>query len=469
MMSPLKLPVRALPARRDLLSRLAASGLVAALALVPTMLLAGAHSASAAPFTAAPVSPVAPEEIEVRLPSGQTWRADISERVDVVFEHQGVIQTLTGHFTKVDRRYVVLKTVVAGADTERVMFLSDIREIRRAAVADQPVEGRTPRARPGSGAAATERPEGSVYGEKGVFVLPLEGMVGINFRYQEIEEIGKHADQWGPGQIIVLHIKSGGGIVPEAEKISDALIDVKRRHRVVAWIEEAISAAAYTALHCEEIYFMSTGTMGAITMFAGGVSITGAALQAWLDRLSFIAERHGNRNPIPIRAMVYSKLWATYDKDPVTGRITWYETDQGEFRLSGPTDNLVVNASNALHSGLSNGTADTTAELAKLLQLQEWNELSDHGRRIAARWNDTVERSQQDIRRLFNQYQVRGTGTGSAETVLQSRIQVIRELIRWWDRAPNVCRYAVGLPPKEELERALRELERELAERRRRR
>jgi hypothetical protein len=436
-------------------------------------LLAASAVAVSIAVTPAIAAPAAPQEVEVMLPTGQTWRADISERVEVEYLQGGVVQTRTGHFSRVDRRYVVLQTVIAGSETAQVIFLSDIRKIRSAA---KPEERESERPRRGRGQEATEggdkpseRPDGSVFQEQGVFVLPMSGMVGINFRYQEIEEIGKHADQWGPGQIIVLIIDSGGGIVIEAEKISDAMIELKRRHRVVAWIREAISAAAYTALHCDEIYFMRLGTMGAMTMFAGDTAISGAELYAWLDRVSEIATRHGSRNPIPIRAMVYSRLTASYDKDPVTGRVTWYDNDQGEFVLVGPRDNLTLNASNALHSGISNGTADTPEELAKLLQLEKWNELSDHGRRIAERWNDTVERSQQEIRRLFSQYQIRGTGTGDQEVVLQSQMQVIRELMRWWDRAPNVCRYSVGLPPKEILERQLREMERTLADMRRRR
>ena len=58
------------------------------------------------------------------------------------------------------------------------------------------------------------------------------------------EEIG--TDKSG---VVVLRVSSGGGALFEIQKISDEIhFNYKKRFRVVAWIESAISAAAMSAL-----------------------------------------------------------------------------------------------------------------------------------------------------------------------------------------------------------------------------
>ena len=63
------------------------------------------------------------------------------------------------------------------------------------------------------------------------------------------------------------------------------------------------SAAAFTALHCDEIYFMHEGAMGSMTMFAGGVAKQGAELEAWLKMAGEVASESG-RDPQIARCMI---------------------------------------------------------------------------------------------------------------------------------------------------------------------
>jgi len=425
-------------------------------------------TSSASPISMAPCgqwtsTAALDEQFEVRLPSGSTWRAGRDAAVEVEFSENGVTQRLVGQFTKVDRRYVVLSTTVVGVPTEKVIFIADISEIRAAPAVDPVAGGARPGAAPGRGPDAENRPEGAVYGKKGVFVLPLEGGVGLEFRWQEIDEIGRHADQWGHGQIIVLRIKSPGGSVSEAEKISDTLAELKKRHRVVAWVEEAISGGAYVALHCEEIYFTSDGTMGAITQWnmGSGRAVSKPVQDAWAERCADVAERYGNHNRFPIRAMVASYYMASYDVHPETGVITWYPDTRGKHVLSGPSENLVLNASNAVHSGIAKAIANSHDDLAKALQLEEWHEISGHGREIARRWQRTVETASAEIQMLFNELNM-APSSGDPLTTARRTLAVVRSLISWWDRAPNVC-MQFGIIPKEELQRRERDIMREIS------
>ena len=173
--------------------------------------------------------------------------------------------------------------------------------------------------------AAPAAAPGDVGKQRQVFILPQSGMVGVGLRAAEMEKVEKAADKFGPGQIIVLRINSPGGLVTEADEIDKVLNRVREKHRLVAWLEEAISAAAVTALHCREIYFMNLGSMGSATMFSGDKSITGPQLDAWLRRISEIAEA-GGRNGHVAKCMVYSPLVVSYTRDPKTGKVTFFPT-----------------------------------------------------------------------------------------------------------------------------------------------
>lgn len=302
----------------------------------------------------------------------------------------------------------------------------------------------------------------------GVIVLPLSGMVGIEFRHQEIEAVGKEADRikelTGISPIIVLDIESGGGLVIEMEKIHQTLVEIRKRHRVVAWIREAISAACATALHCHEIYFRTEGNAGAMTMFAGTRAVQGEELERWLRTAGDWAE-YGGRSRYIAEAMIHEPKLLSYDKDPVTGEVTWYNDLSGEFVLSRAGENLSFTVSTALHSGFADGRADTEEELAKLLDLPAWHEVSDFGRRIHKEWNATIERARVEIPRLFGEYQIiQGSSVASNAQKIRQAITLVEELIRWWDRCPNVCEYEFGIPPKDVLERQLRELKKQLAD-----
>ena len=466
---------------KSLLSILAAAVWATSLSLLP----ATASSASAAALLTAPA------EDHLTFRSGRSWRGDVGDRVRVEFSENGVVQTLEGTLTRIEKRYLQVEGVIAGQTAVKTIFLSDVRDMTSigGGTATEPAPatggGSITPSRPGTSSApaapaaptrdlAPPTDDGvnrSVAGEEwpGVFLLPLSGTLGIGLRHQEIEKIAEEADKYGPGQIIVLLIDSPGGLVIEGDKISASINRIKKNHRVVAWVREAISGGAFTALHCDENYYMSFGALGAITMFAGQTAASGAELQAWLQRCADVAEA-GGRNKYVVQAMIHAPLMVSYDRDEETGRITYYNTLEGEYDLSDEVNNLTLNASNALHSGYSQGTADTEEELAKLMQLPEWKEAGNGvGRRIHDSWQRTVEQAQEEVPKLVQRLNFKGSGTGDPAVVLGTRIQILQEILRWYDRCYPVCVYEVGLPrDPEPLKRQLEELRYQLGQMRRR-
>jgi hypothetical protein len=161
--------------------------------------------------------------------------------------------------------------------------------------------------------------------------------------------------------------------------------------------------------------------------------------------------------------MIDDEVLLSYDKDPETGEVTWHNDLSGKVVLSDAKTNLVFTASTAVDSGFADGIADTNAELAALLNLPEgkWNEKSDYGRKIAKEWMSLVERAKEEIPLLAARYDYKGAASG-ARAKIGVQIGIMKDLIRWWDRCPNVCLLS-GVPPKEDLERNIEELKRILA------
>jgi ClpP class serine protease len=411
------------------------------------------------------LSAYAAETEIIKLKDGSRWRGQLNDTVHVEYLQQGVTVSVDGKLTKVEDLYVQVDGTFAGAKAKKTVFKGDIvtmktLESASGAAMAEPEAG-------AAGATAAVAAEENALVDKdapGVFVLPMKGMVGEGFRHQEIVALAEYIDKnYGPGQIIVLDIESGGGLGIEMEKIHLKLKDIRQRHRVVAWIREAISAAAATASNCNEIYFRTTGTLGAMTGFNSGTgqSLKGEELHKWMEAAGRWME-FGGRSKYIAWAMIDDEAMLSYDKDPVTGEVTWHNDTSGQVVLSDAKTNLVFTASTAVDSGFADGVADTNEELAKLLNLPggKWNEKSDYGRKIAEEWLDTVEEAKERIPLLARRLDYKGAASGG-KVMLGNQIKIFEELIRWWDRAFNVC-LLMNVPPKEQLERQVEELRRQM-------
>ncbi len=302
----------------------------------------------------------------------------------------------------------------------------------------------TPASKPATDAAANSKTDSTKPGavekdsRRQVFILPLSGMVGVGLRHQEMEKIEKEADKFGPGQIIVIRINSGGGLVTEGDEIGITLSRMRDKHRVVAWIEEAISGAAFTAMHCREIYFMKTGSLGSITMFAGDKSAQGKELEAWIERVGDVSADAGRNRQVG-RCMVYSPLVVSYTKDPKSGKVTYFDNDSGEVMLSDDKDNLTFTEDVALACGFSQGTADTEAELFNIMQLKPNSYVvNPNGKKVGDAWEKTVTDSKKASSRLMTEWEIKGSSQGQIAQI-QARKKLLDEMLRIWEKCEPVA------------------------------
>ena len=398
------------------------------------------------------------DAVEIRLTDGSRWRGQVSDQVQVTVREQGIEVRMQGRLVVAAEWFITLETDLAGELRRKTIFKGDILSIR---TIDGPealgkIDDKTTRPKRGSHRAV----ETGDANQPGVFVLPLKKTVGTYIRHEEMEAIAEEADKYGPGQIIVLILNTPGGSVTEMEKIHEVLMKSKKRHRLVAWIKEAISAGCAIAMHCDEIYFMKEGSAGAMTAYSGQTALQGEQLQEWLRRAGDWAEAGGRKRYIA-EAMIKASKLLSYDVDPDTGERTFYPDLSGEFVLSDEVNNLVFTATQAVHSGFADGIADTEEELAELLDLPRWHETSDYGRKIAKKWYDTVKLAERELPLLQARLRYAGSGSGDQVVILGKRIKILQEVIRWHDRAPNMMQ---GAPSKQELQREIKELRKQLAD-----
>ena len=419
---------------------------------------------------------------DVTIADGTIVAVDAGNKVRLVYavsaegKPAAAPKTIAGTVKRVlvDAKSLVVSVKEAGREKDVVVKWSDIKELS--------VDGAKPSSKPtakpatttpskdaaaapatGTKTADTKPTDTAAAGDKKtVFIMPWEGTVGIGARHDEIKRIAAEADKIGPGQIIVLQIISPGGLVIEGDKIDETLNELKTRHRVIAWIKEAISAAAFTSLHCEEIYFMRVGTIGAITMFAGTESIKGAELEAWVKKVGDVAQEAGRSRWIG-EAMVTNAPLLSYDRDD-DGNVTWYNTLEGKYDLSDAEQNLTLNADTALHCKFSDGTADTVEELLALLHLDNGKAIvSNVGFKIHETWQKTLNDCLEDKTRIIRDV-MNPAGSDNAAQI-GSQIKAIRKLIEWWDKCPPCLQYeSPPVPPKEQLEKQIKQLQKQLGE-----
>jgi hypothetical protein len=377
---------------------------------------------------------------DVKLKDGTVWRGDVGARVRVTFVQKGGTEsTIEGTVSKTDKGYLVVEIDENGKKTKKTITSFDLKKIEavvgsdtgatKAAAASTAKSGAKTDAK--SDAAKSDAPA-ATGDKKTIFLLPWDGMVGVGARHDEIEAVGREADKLGPGQTIVIEINSGGGLVMEGDLIDEAMRELRERHRVVSWIKEAISAAAFTALHCNEIYFTRMGTLGSITMFSGGGdAIEGPELEAWLAKCGDVCEET-NRSRWIGEAMVSNEPELSYDilED---GSIKWYNTLEGKFDLSDSTTNLTLEAVEAEKCKFSQGTADTRDELVRLMDLDPANVVwSKAGEDIHRRWNTTLDEVRKARLRL--QLDLNNPAGSSGEDQLKRRLACVQEIIKWHDR-----------------------------------
>lgn len=377
------------------------------------------------------------EPVELQLRNGELWQGETGSKISITFEKRGTVTKIEGTISRNSATFIVVSTLSG----DNVIFVSNIISISTIEqgtsstdkLVEKPQDEETIPNRDQQATSPKPTTTIATIGTlpKGVFLLPLDGGVGGVIRSTEIRQIAEHADEFGPGQIIVLDINSPGGSVLTGIQMRDLLFDIRKRHRVIAWDNMAISGGAFLSFCCDEIYFRSSANFGSITMWSGNFQAAAEPqMLRWIQELEGVLAKT-SRTPLFAGPMVKVDRKLSYDKDSDTGEITYYDNLDGEVVLSNGTTDPVLSvwASQAYECGLSDGTADTTEQLAALLDLDEWVEIDDYGRKLAAEWEKTLKRAEEEVPNLFRKF----AGGVDGPRIMQ-QIKAGEELISWGRR-----------------------------------
>lgn len=348
-------------------------------------------------------------------------------------------RVLEGRVEREGDGFIYFVIVVGSIEHTELFTTAQIKKLER----DEPVKETA--TAPDVKAAATTNARTIPDGATRITFISLEEMVGPFMNADALRKSVELAESDKP-DIIVLVINSGGGALNEVMPLSDVIHkELKKKYRVVAWIRSAISAAAMTALNCEEIYMMRQGNLGAATAFSQSDSGNKAVEGEELERILAMGEelsRRGKRNPLILRAMqIFMLLSCDIDEN---GIVTWYANSKGKFLVNPDDRILTLNAVDAQKYGVSKGIAETKEELAKLMGVREWVEVGPKADQYQVEFRENVKTVQARANELLAKYDLalKAAGTGSDVAIRNRYIgqarNVLNELRGLVRRAPSV-------------------------------
>ncbi len=257
-------------------------------------------------------------------------------------------------------------------------------------------------------------------------------------------------------EVVVLIVDSGGGAVSAIEGIMESIDEMKEDFRVVGWIKSAISGAAFTAMNFEEMYFMTAGHLGGNVAYSTNSSGKATAMKGrglnWILDVGEKVSRHGRLDPAIMRSMqILGELTADIDE---VGNVTWYwrgdedknfdDLPRGKNMVSRRDNILTFNSVDSLRYKVSQGTADTKDELARLLGADEWVEVGAVGDEHQLEHRAATARAEERINIELNKFgiameyakksrdvQERGAKVGQARRHLRTAKRLVKK-VPWW-------------------------------------
>ena len=174
------------------------------------------------------------ETVTFQYGSGATWNGELGQTVTVEFTDRGKSKQIEGPITKVKNDYIYV-------DGE-LIFITDIVSISgstRVTDTQEPTSDLGEANDSNASTTITQTPEKDGDLPMCVFFLPMEGSVGETMRATELKVLAEYIDaNYGPGQVIILKVDSGGGYGRTWSDIKDVIFEIRENHRVISWIHE---------------------------------------------------------------------------------------------------------------------------------------------------------------------------------------------------------------------------------------
>jgi len=309
-------------------------------------------------------------------------------------------RTLDGKVVSEDDRTVVFEVQMYGAKIAKTFRRAEVEEIKLGAIRKTPEpEDAKPEKKIGLQAIGPEPEAPPVVQHDGptYYIVPFQGEVGTHVLAEYLERCFEDAARRKP-DVVILLVDSPGGYVYEVEKLVEVLRKFGKEMRIVAVIRKALSAAAISALACDEIYCEPGALYGAATAYKMNEFGMPSAVSEKFDSIwratARKAARAGGHDPRLAEAMIDRKLELSYTREK-DGKVTIHDGKKRGAKLLIAKDKLLtLTAEEARECGLSRDTIDDLDHLGEKLTLTGWKEnkglatlLSEHRKKAMEKYH----------------------------------------------------------------------------------
>jgi hypothetical protein len=425
-------------------------------------------------------------------------KSEAAPSEDIIIFKSG--KTLQGKIVSQTPTSVRFKGLIAGIEAEIDYPMADVLTIKKgtAPSTEKAPAGGTTSPVPTLPRAGGEPVTGDTQGKTKVYWMELTGDFGQDISETPVRNALRDAKRSDAEMIIVVldaDWKEKDGVVNadkandqdmnfdglwRAEKIIPVFVDEMRQEwgtppRVVFWVKQAMSGAAFLPLWCPEMYFSSNARLGGVGNLSFIFGSTGDDVVREKQRSLRLGHAEGWANlggydVRIIRAMARAEYVMSYRF--VDGKVELFEgypqapgeellTDDGKEgnmdslgdRVRGTgNDTLTLDARTAKIVGLSKGTVDTRDELLHELGLERTSVvIPGRSKQIMKEWSEGLDASKKRIRILFDDYgdiQVQGDYQERTRARGQQirKLEEIKQLLVRWGEGLDVWIRENGVP-----------------------
>ena len=229
--------------------------------------------------------------------------------------------------------------------------------------------------------------------EKTYYPIPIVGEIGKEVLAKTLEVALQDAQKARP-DYIVFYIDSGGGSVSETREILEVLSMVEGP-RMVAFVKQALSAAAIITLTCPDIYMSPTAVIGGAVPYQVGPEGTPKDVEEKFKsviRAQFRAAADlGGHPTVLVKAMMDPNMQLfLIEKD---GKKTLAAAGPGKL-LKDKNKVLAMTAKEAVDAGVAKGRARRMANLHTAMELESWARVEGKGWDIMAGQANAAKRQE---------------------------------------------------------------------------
>lgn len=222
------------------------------------------------------------------------------------------------------------------------------------------------------------------------FVIPIRGTIGLQVTDEVFRKCLNTARAQKVG-LVVLLIDSGGGSIPEMEKLIKRL-QAYDDLRIVAYVQKAFSAAAMLAMSCKEIVIAPNGAIGAAVPYLSAPgrapkNVTAKYESAYRGWCRGQVEKAGH-SPLLVDAMVRMDMVLGLVGGGAGAKLV---EGKGDKVIKRKGQILTLAGKEAVECGLALGLAGTIDQSKKLLGIKGWKVESGRSGRHFKAWAEKLK------------------------------------------------------------------------------